>query len=97
MAITVDERLSGASHAAGDLLGQRAMQARIQMQLRQAPYLALRQVVCEIRDGVLLLRGRVPSYYMKQVAQSIVHCVESTLEIHNQLDVLPLPAGAEEG
>jgi len=71
------------------------MQARIQLQLRQAPYLALRQVVCEVRDGVLLLRGCVPSYYMKQVAQSIVHCVESTLEIHNQLDVLPLPGGAE--
>jgi len=51
--------------------------------------------VCEVRDGVLLLRGRVPSYYMKQVAQSIVQCVEGALEIRNQLDVAPLPAGAE--
>ena len=90
MAITVDENLPATSQATRDPAGQRAMAASIQSRLRESPYLALRRVVCEIRDGALLLRGRVPSYYMKQVAQSIAYCVENTLEIHNPLDVAPV-------
>ncbi|MGD0896491.1 MAG: BON domain-containing protein [Thermoguttaceae bacterium] len=67
----------------------------VRLRFRESHYAVLRQVACEYRDGVLMLRGRVPSYYMKQVAQNIARCVEGVLEIHNQLDVAPLPEVAE--
>ena len=44
-----------------------------------------------MRSGVLSLRGRVPSYYMKQIAQTVVCHVLEELEdavvINNELDV----------
>jgi hypothetical protein len=36
--------------------------------LRGHPYLALKGVRCDCRGGVLVLRGCLPSYHLKQVA-----------------------------
>jgi hypothetical protein len=35
--------------------------------LRSNSYLALKNVSCEFREGVLTLRGYLPSYYLKQM------------------------------
>jgi hypothetical protein len=35
-------------------------------------YLALRTVSCEYHNGTGVLRGQVPSYYLKQLAQSML-------------------------
>jgi hypothetical protein len=56
--------------------------------LRTAPYLALRGVACELRDGVLTLRGRVPSYYLKQLAQALLHGIQDVSNVDNQLNVV---------
>ena len=40
--------------------------------LRRNGYLALRDIYCEDHEGVLTLWGRLPSYYLKQVAQEAV-------------------------
>lgn len=56
--------------------------------LRRQPYLALRHVVCDLRDGVLILSGRVPSYHLKQIAQTVVTQVEGMLPISNQIEVV---------
>jgi hypothetical protein len=40
--------------------------------LRDSPYFALRMVSCESRNGVLVLRGCLPTYYLKQLAQATV-------------------------
>jgi len=42
--------------------------AQAEARLRAHPYLALQRVSCECRDGVLVLRGRLPTYYLKQIA-----------------------------
>lgn len=44
--------------------------AEIRRRLSATGYRALRTVECEYRDGLVVLRGRVPSYYCKQLAQS---------------------------
>ena len=36
------------------------------------PYLALKGVSCDCLDGVLFLRGSLPTYYLKQLAQQVV-------------------------
>jgi hypothetical protein len=39
--------------------------------LRCSGYLALRDVDCMASDDVLYLHGRLPSYFLKQIAQEI--------------------------
>jgi osmotically-inducible protein OsmY len=56
--------------------------------LRSSPYLALRNVACDGRDGVLTLRGCVPTYYLKQVAQAVVARVEGARLIVNEIEVI---------
>ena len=57
--------------------------------LRRNPYLALRNVSCDCRGGVLVLRGRLPSYYLKQVAQEAVVRLEGVQGVENQIEVVP--------
>ena len=57
--------------------------------LRHSDYLELRNVSCDFHDGVLTLRGRVPSYHLKQLAQSLLCELDGILEFNNQLEVVP--------
>lgn len=54
------------------------------------PYLAIRRITCEFRDGVLILTGCLPSYYLKQLAQSVVQQASRVERIENQIQVVPL-------
>ena len=57
----------------------------IQDRFHRSPYLPLRRIECRLDDGVLVLRGRVPTFYLKQLAQTIgrslkgIHCVVNEL------------------
>jgi osmotically-inducible protein OsmY len=56
--------------------------------LRNSPYLALRNIACECRDGMLTLRGCLPTYYLKQVAQAVVARVEGVRHVVNEIEVV---------
>ena len=56
--------------------------------LRHNGYLALRNISCEHREGVLTLRGSLPTYYLKQVAQEVVSGVQGVRWVDNQIEVL---------
>ena len=58
--------------------------------LRGNSYLALRNVSCSYHDGVLTLTGCLPSYYLKQVAQSAVDSLENVTRVDNRMEVAPL-------
>ncbi len=65
--------------------------------LRRNPYLALKNVACDWRDGVLVLRGCLPSYYLKQVAQEVVARLEGVAGIENEIQVVtPASRGDQE-
>ncbi len=55
--------------------------------LHRSQYVELRGICCEFHEGVLTLRGQVPSYYLKQMAQSLVDRIPGVLQLDNQLDV----------
>jgi osmotically-inducible protein OsmY len=55
--------------------------------LRRKAYLALRHVSCNYQNGVLVLRGRLPSYYLKQVAQEAVGRLAGVDRVENQIRV----------
>jgi hypothetical protein len=67
------------------------VEATAEARLRQASYVALHHVSCRLHDGVLTLRGRVPSYYLKQIAQTLLYSIEGVLKINNELDVISIP------
>jgi osmotically-inducible protein OsmY len=56
--------------------------------LLRNPYLALRNVSCDYREGVLTLRGCLPSYHLKQVAQTAVASLDGVAQVVNEIEVL---------
>ena len=56
--------------------------------LERSGYSALRRVRCEFRDGVLRLRGRLPSHYLKQIAMAAVAEAEGVRTIINEIEVV---------
>lgn len=56
--------------------------------LQHSAYLELRNVSCDFYEGVLTLRGHVPSYYLKQLAQSLLCELDGVLELNNHLEVV---------
>ena len=63
------------------------VEAEAEARLRQSSYREVRCVTCEFHEGVLTLRGRVPTFYLKQVAQSLVLRMERAEEINNRVEV----------
>ena len=53
-------------------------------------YDELTRLTCEYHchGGVLILRGRVSSFHMKQVAQTVVKVIEQVHEIKNEVVVV---------
>jgi hypothetical protein len=56
--------------------------------LRSNSYLALKNVTCEYHEGVLTLRGCLPSYYLKQIAQTAVSRLDGVERINNEIEVI---------
>jgi osmotically-inducible protein OsmY len=71
-------------------LTQRPMEVedRARAQLLRNPYLALKNVTCEYSDGTLTLRGYLPSYYLKQIAQTIVGNLDGVERLVNVIEVV---------
>jgi len=46
------------------------------------------EFACEYRDGILTLRGSVPSFYLKQLLQSALLKVPGVQRVNNQVDVV---------
>lgn len=64
------------------LIGRQA-----EIRIRGSSYLALRDVICIARGDILHLRGRLPSHYLKQVAQEIAAGVEGVRHVCNGIEV----------
>jgi osmotically-inducible protein OsmY len=69
------------------------------VQLKNSSNAMLRSVTCEFRDGTLLLRGQVSSYYLKQLAQETVRGLAGVGAIINGVEVVrgsnPRSSGAD--
>jgi osmotically-inducible protein OsmY len=65
------------------------IQTSVEDRLRRCGYAALSTVCCEFQGdcGVLHLRGSVPSYFLKQVAQELVTDLDGVRFVNNQINV----------
>jgi osmotically-inducible protein OsmY len=56
--------------------------------LRSSNYSELRTIQCESRDDVLILRGQVSTFFMKQLAQERIRSMEGVRAVINDLQVV---------
>ena len=56
--------------------------------LRSNSHSALSNISCDCLGGVVLLRGSLPTYYLKQVAQEVVSHLAGVEQIDNQIEVV---------
>jgi len=52
-----------------------------------SPYIALRSIVCEFHEGILVLRGEVTSFHLKQCAQEAVRTLVGVDVVVNAVEV----------
>lgn len=62
----------------------------VEKRLRESMYVSLRTVSCQFEDGLLTLRGIVPSFYIKQVILSLLEDLEGEgiERIRDEIDVV---------
>jgi osmotically-inducible protein OsmY len=56
--------------------------------LGQSSHLFLRHVECHAEGRVLSLHGKVPSFYLKQAAQTLLQTIEGVDRVDNHLVVV---------
>ena len=62
--------------------------AAAKAQLRRVPHLTVQRIWCEFQDGRLFLRGQVPSFYHKQLAQKAVGKLDGVCLVVNEIEVV---------
>jgi osmotically-inducible protein OsmY len=62
---------------------------RIERALHATGYGVLRDIEVFVNARIVQLVGRVPSYYLKQIAQVTALATPGTHQLHNDLDVIP--------
>lgn len=55
--------------------------------LQRNPYPLLRTLFVEYEGGVVVLRGKLPNYYHKQLAQEAVRGIEGVTHVVNEIEV----------
>jgi osmotically-inducible protein OsmY len=60
---------------------------RVERALRATGYGPLRSVDVTAHARLIILEGRIPSYYLKQIAQSIALTVQGVEHVKNDLEV----------
>ena len=62
--------------------------ATAEARFRSSSYRALRGITCNAEQGVLVLEGRLSSFFQKQLAQEIVANIEGVMQVVNQIEVV---------
>jgi hypothetical protein len=57
--------------------------------LRQSPHPALRRLLVEETEELIIISGRVSSYYLKQLAQETLMPLREQRSLLNQVAVVP--------
>ena len=63
------------------------LEDRVQHVIDRNPYLGRRKLRCEESEGHVVLRGKVQTFFQKQMAQESVRNVDGIVSIENCLEV----------
>jgi hypothetical protein len=75
-------------HDRGGIVPPASLRDMVLAAFCSSPYLPLRSLACTEERGVLKLQGCVPSYYLKQLAQSLALGVNSSWLVQNDIEVV---------
>jgi hypothetical protein len=78
---------SDISQRFGSRLEDDALRRAALERLQSSHYSALRQLGCEVTEAVIVLTGIVPTYYLKQMAQTIILRLEGIRSMVNLVEV----------
>lgn len=85
---------SGASDCI-EALGVAPLAVLVQGAFRRSTYRPLRQLAADVEASRIVLRGTVPTFYLKQLAQSVAQKLVGNRDIQNLVTVVPPhPTGA---
>jgi len=62
--------------------------AEARKRIRHDPHLSVQRIWCEYSEKKLFLHGHVPSYYLKQLAQTAVAGLDGVNQVVNEIEVL---------
>jgi osmotically-inducible protein OsmY len=65
----------------------RPLQERVLAALVDSGYAALSYIGCDVDQDCVILRGSVPSYHLKQLAQVYAQRVDDIVRVENRLEV----------
>lgn len=60
---------------------------RVDLAIKQNPHLSRHQVFCQEESGIIILHGRVSTFFQKQMAQESLKRLEGVEKVINQLEV----------
>ena len=73
------------SHCAGS--ADQALAEAAERQLRETSFVALHSLRCDCRSGVLVVHGRVPTFYARQVATAMLRKLQGVERVTDQIEV----------
>jgi len=83
----------------GPVEGGQRIRLCAEARLRRCGHLALYDVACDAYDGVVYLRGRLPSYHLRRLAQTVAGEAEGVRHVVNRIEVVvpsgPAPVGRD--
>ena len=62
--------------------------AAAKQRITHQPHLSVQRIWFDFEEGKLFLRGQVPSFYYKQLAQEAVTRLDDVREVVNEIEVL---------
>jgi osmotically-inducible protein OsmY len=65
-----------------------AIATTAEVRLRANSHTAFRRITCKAEQGVLVLEGRLSTFFQKQLAQEIVANIEGVVQIVNHIEVV---------
>ncbi len=86
--MSADLRTTGGGATPGSAAMDERACREVELILRGSSHCELRQVTCEFSAGTAMLTGQVSSYYLKQVAQTIVRQLPQVSRVENRLRVV---------
>ena len=72
----------------GSLLKPHIVAQAAKDRLRANPHWPVRRISCECDEGRLFLRGRLSTFFHKQVAQEAVANVDGVIQVINEIEVI---------
>ncbi len=86
--MTTPTKASSATPRHSEVLPIDSMSLEVERALHGSSHCGLRRVRCQFVDGSVTLSGVVVSYYLKQIAQTIVGRLPQVRRVYNQLRVV---------